>query len=151
MQFSTLISFRVEQQTFIELLLFAKLCSQLCEALKIMRCSSHLGEVFRKVTNVHIPAAQPQTSLFSAALVVGLTFPLCTWRLRCDLCRPPQWNQPGLKSLLLCVLACDFQPDFEEASVSTSARRGWEFHAVMRVKRSAESLARGEASVTSSW
>ena len=74
---------------FIELLLFAKLCSQLCEALKIMRCSSHLGEVFRKVTNMHIAAAQPRTNLLSAALAVGLTFPLCTWRLRCDLFRPP--------------------------------------------------------------
>lgn len=39
-------SFRVEQQAFTELLLLAKLCSQLCEALKII--SSQLWEVFKK-------------------------------------------------------------------------------------------------------
>lgn len=48
MRFSTLISFRVEQETFIELLLFAQLCSQLCEAFKIVRDNSCLWEVFRK-------------------------------------------------------------------------------------------------------
>lgn len=48
MRFSTLISFRVEQETFIELLLFTQLCSQLCEAFKIVRYNSCLWEVFRK-------------------------------------------------------------------------------------------------------
>lgn len=56
-QFLTLISFSIEQQTFMELLLFAKLYNQLYEALKIVRCSFCFGEVFRKATKMHILAA----------------------------------------------------------------------------------------------
>ena len=83
----------MEQQTFIELLLCAKLCSQLCEAPKVTRYHSHLGDIFGKVTKVHrsqLYTASNQPSLCS--LMVGLSFPLCPWRLRCDLLGSHRWS-----------------------------------------------------------
>ena len=141
----------MEQQTFIELLLCAKLCSQLCEAPKVTRYHSHLGDIFGKVTKVHrsqLYTASNQPSLCS--LMVGLSFPLCPWRLRCDLLGSHRWSPDSNPVSSVCWCETFGQtwrkprlPHLPEGS-SQPLPSGWEFPTVTSVNRSAGSPAHSD-------